>query len=240
MTIEFTQGTGLCPHCGYRVATTEIGQTSIDPTWYSYCLTTSQVARDVEADFVLDQVSTLVVLTTLRCQSCNGMITFLDHRSPDAGPQGVEMTVDTRTMIYPPRPPRGLPAHTPQAARSLYVEASQCEAAGALRGAGVLYRATVEEVVKDQGGTGKDLYAKIDSIRGKLDPEVIDALHQSRIVGNESIHYGVTFSNEEIADIAELIDEACHVLYAIPAERQALRDRRTARVQARKTGTVTP
>ena len=101
-------------------------------------------------------------------------------------------------------------------------------------------RATVEEIVRDQGGQGNDLYKKIDSLQGKLEAEVIEDLHQSRIVGNESIHYGLTFSADEVGDIAELIYEACHVLYAIPAERQAFRDRRKARVAAHKAGTATP
>lgn len=150
------------------------------------------------------------------------------------------MSVDARTMIYPSQPPRDLPVHTPAAACSLYSEASKCEAAGALRGAGVLYRATVEEIVKDQGGSGSNLNDKINSLKGKLDAEVIQDFDQSRIVGNESIHHGVSFSEGEVTDIAELIYEACYELYAIPAERQALRDQRKARVQARKAGTAKP
>ena len=31
MSIEFDQGTGLCPHCGHHVAATTIGRTTIDP-----------------------------------------------------------------------------------------------------------------------------------------------------------------------------------------------------------------
>ncbi|MER6928920.1 DUF4145 domain-containing protein [Kocuria palustris] len=241
MSIEFDQGTGLCPHCGKHVATTTIGHTTIDPAWVSYCKTNPGVLEEHPMSLIVDGGTELVTVETLRCQSCSGLITFLDHLSPDSGPEGqLVMTVDTRTMISPARPPRELPSQAPEAARSLYAEASQCESVGALRGAGVLYRATVEEIVRHQGGQGNDLYKKIDSLQGKLEAEVIEDLHQSRIVGNESIHYGLTFSADEVGDIAELIYEACHVLYAIPAERQAFRDRRKARVAARKAGTSTP
>lgn len=51
--------------------------------------------------------------------------------------------------------------------RSLYREASECRNAGAFRGAGVLYRAAVEELVKDQGGTGRNLHDRIENLRGK-------------------------------------------------------------------------
>lgn len=241
MSIEFDQGTGLCPHCGHHVAATTIGRTTIDPDWVSYCITSSQVLEEKPMEFVIDTSTETVSVETLRCQFCSGLITFLDHRSPDQGPNGsLEMTLDTRTMIYPSQSPRELPSHAPEAARSLYAEASQCESVGALRGAGVLYRATVEEIVKDQGGTGKNLYEQIESLKGKLDAEVIADLDQSRIVGNDSIHHGVTFSSEEVEDLAEVIYEACHVLYAAPAERQAFRDRRNARVAARKAGKATP
>ena len=104
----------------------------------------------------------------------------------------------------------------------------------ALRAAGVLYRAVVEELVKDQGGTGKDLFHQIDSLQGRLEEDLLEDLHESRVIGNESVHHGVTFETEEIGDLASALQEACRVLYEVPAQRQRYRAQRAARVQARK------
>jgi len=109
---------------------------------------------------------------------------------------------------------------------------SICEDAGALRAAGVLYRAATEEMVKDQGGTGRDLKAKINSLTPRLDAEVLEDLHESRIVGNDSIHAGVQYAAEEIADVAELLWEAAFVLYEQPAQKASMRAARKARHDA--------
>ncbi|MCV7586334.1 DUF4145 domain-containing protein [Micrococcus luteus] len=103
-----------------------------------------------------------------------------------------------------------------------------------MRAAGVLYRAVVEELVKDQGGTGKDLFHQIDSLQGRLEEDLLEDLHESRVIGNESVHHGVTFETEEIGDLASALQEACRVLYEVPAQRQRYRAQRAARVQARK------
>lgn len=243
MTMDFAKGTGLCPHCGHHVAVDQLAMAEVAPEWSAVPARSSfdpaQLASYGQRVKLPDFRDKVVVL---RCQFCRKNIVFLDHwekQRPDGG--GHDSLVRTkRTMIVPARPPRDLPEHTPEAARSLYAEASRCEAAVALRGAGVLYRAAVEEIVKDQGGDGRNLRDQINSLGDKLGSELISDLHESRVVGNHSIHEGLVFSEEEVADIAELIYEACHVLYAVPAERQALRAKRQARVQARKAGTVTP
>lgn len=236
MSIEFTQGTGVCPHCGNHVAVDKVGEAEVSPEWRvnpsRSAVDPAQRAHGMPIKLPDSRDKVLV----LRCQFCRKTIVFLDHwekRHGDGASHDSLVRVE-RTMIVPARPPRDLPAHTPESARSLYAEASRCESVGALRGAGVLYRAAVEEVVKDQGGEGRNLRQQIDSLSSKLDAELVEALHESRVVGNYSIHEGLTFSDEEVADIAELIYEACHVLYAIPAERQALRAKRQARVQTRK------
>ncbi|QXJ24047.1 DUF4145 domain-containing protein [Actinomadura graeca] len=109
-------------------------------------------------------------------------------------------------------------------------------AAGALRAAGVMYRAVVEELVKERGGTGKDLYAKIENLKVKgLDGDLVDDLHEARMLGNDSIHAGLIYSAEEVADIANLIEEATITLYVQPEERRRMRHARKARRDAVKT-----
>ena len=93
-------------------------------------------------------------------------------------------------------------------------------------------RAATEEMVKDQGGTGRDLHAKIDSLAPRVDEEMLRDLHESRVVGNDSIHVGVQYAAEEIADVAELLQEAAVVLYKQPAQKVRMRAARRARHDA--------
>ena len=96
----------------------------------------------------------------------------------------------------------------------------------------VKVRAATEEMVKDQGGTGRDLKAKINSLTPRLDAELLEDLHESRLVGNDSIHVGVQYAAEEIADVAELLWEAAFVLYEQPAQKASMRAARKARHDA--------
>ncbi|MFE7889689.1 DUF4145 domain-containing protein [Streptomyces sp. NPDC057412] len=112
----------------------------------------------------------------------------------------------------------------------MFAEAALAEAAGAFRLAGVGYRATVEQIVKERGAAGKNLYERITGL-GNLGvaQEIVDAFHEARFVGNDAAHDALAYSAEEIADIAELINEAVLVLYVQPAQRARMAAQRTAR-----------
>lgn len=97
-----------------------------------------------------------------------------------------------------------------------------------------MYRAAVEELVKDQNATGADLYRKIDSLKGQLPTELVEDLHEARMLGNDSIHAGIAYSAEEVEDVAKLIEEAVLVLYVQPEEKRAMRNARKARRDAAK------
>lgn len=135
----------------------------------------------------------------------------------------------TRLMIAPEEAPRELHASAPGGVRSLFAEASTCEQVGALRAAGVMYRAAVEELVADQGAPAGKLWQRIESLKGTLPGELVRDFHEARMLGNDSIHEGIVYSAEEVADVAHLIEEAVLVLYVQPAEKQAMRDARKAR-----------
>lgn len=92
-----------------------------------------------------------------------------------------------------------------------------------------MYRATVEELAKDQQATGGNLYEKIESLKGKLSAELVEDLHEARMLGNDSIHAGLIYSAEEVEDVAKLIEEAVLVLDVQPEEKRAMRDARKAR-----------
>jgi len=145
--------------------------------------------------------------------------------------------IETR-LVYPDLAPRMLPAEAPESVASFFKEASLAENTGALRGAAGLYRAAAEALLKDQGITEGVLKSKIQALATKgVDSEIVEALDEARILGNWSLHEGLEFAPDEVSDVAELLSDAVHELYVVPAQRQALREardqRRSLRVQNR-------
>jgi hypothetical protein len=144
-------------------------------------------------------------------------------------------------VLVPDLKPRNLPAEAPQSVASLFCEASMCENAGAYRGAAALYRATVEELVADLGSTAGTLEVRLDALSQRnVDPDLVADLHEARLLGNWSLHEGVEFSKEEVADVAALITDAIHQLYVQPAQREAMKKARASRRAAMKSQSDTP
>lgn len=102
----------------------------------------------------------------------------------------------------------------------------------AYRGAIAMYRAAVEELCKERGATSHKLYDKIEGLRGQLDEDLIVDLHEARMLGNDSVHDGLTYSPEEVANIAEM----AQTLYIEPAKKAAMREARKQRREAYKNG----
>jgi hypothetical protein len=181
-----------------------------------------------------DAISTGVVI--MECLHCRKSVILLETTMslPSKEPGGEPDVRVRRRMVSPAESPRTLHESAPEEVRGLFAEASTCEKAKAFRAAGVMYRATVEELVKQQGATGKDLWNKIESLKGTLSDELVEDLHEARMLGNDSIHAGLTYSAEEVEDVAKLIEEAVLVLYVQPEQKRAMRDARKARRSAAK------
>lgn len=164
------------------------------------------------------------------CTFCHrGMITLLRYEAGDSQDREPVEVI----QVWPPQEPRNLDPVVPEGVSSLFVEASRAEAAGALRGAAGLYRAAVETLCKERGADGRNLEKRIDALGALgLPDQVVADLHEARLLGNWSLHDGLEFSADEVADVAALIAEACHVLYVQPAERAALREKRKNRRDA--------
>ncbi|MFE2842564.1 DUF4145 domain-containing protein [Streptomyces scopuliridis] len=136
-------------------------------------------------------------------------------------------------QVWPERQPRELHASAPNAVRDLFAEGARAEAAEAFRAAGAMYRAAVEELCKDLGAEGNNLFSEInDLVNRGVTREIVEDFHEARFLGNWSLHDGLEFSAEEVADVADLIAEAVHILYVQPEERRAMRDARKARRDA--------
>jgi Domain of unknown function (DUF4145) len=132
--------------------------------------------------------------------------------------------------VWPDRPPRTLPESAPDLVASLYREASIAEHAGALRGAAALYRASLEQLLDALEISEGNLRRRVEALaeRGVSDDVILNC-HEARLLGNFSLHDGIAFSPEEVADVADLVAEAVNELYVIPAEREAMRAARAAR-----------
>lgn len=117
-----------------------------------------------------------------------------------------------------------LPEAVPPEVASLWHEAAVCSNAGAFRGAAACLRAAVEQIAKDHGITSGNVESKIDALaeQSGLDEEVATALHDTRLTANWSMHDGVSFSADEVADLSELVREAVEILYVQPARREAM------------------
>ncbi|MGW9213565.1 DUF4145 domain-containing protein [Embleya sp. NPDC055664] len=107
---------------------------------------------------------------------------------------------------------------------------------GAYRLAGAGYRATAEAICEDRGAQGKYLFAMIKDLgaRGVIDQDMVDAFDEARFPGNDSLHDRPSYAPDEVADVAELIEEATELLYVQPAQRKRMKDARGARRAAHK------
>ncbi|NEB41135.1 DUF4145 domain-containing protein [Streptomyces sp. SID14515] len=176
----------------------------------------------------------------LTCDWCKKQSLYLrTARRTSRGTGGAQRvwfydTVDLE-QVWPKRAPRQLAPEAPEAVREVFAEAAQAEAGGAMRLAGVGYRSVVEQIVKERGAPGKNLKAMITTLSGMGVPQsVVDAFDEARAVGNDAVHDGISYSTEEIADLAGLIQETVLILYVQPAQRAQMAVARAARRAAAK------
>ena len=225
----FENMAGICPHCQTYAAMEPERRTEIYP---KHADLGQEPYRPSPTNYSPPPTSGAREIVVMQCHHCEQYVTVMDTWSEHQWDEGTEPRLLSRTLVYPLAAARQLLAEAPEQMCSLYREASLCETTGALRAAGVLYRSATEEMVKDQGGTGRNLKAQINSLTPRLDAELLEDLHESRVVGNDSIHVGVQYAAEEIADVAELLQEAAVVLYEQPAQKVRMRAARKARHDA--------
>lgn len=175
------------------------------------------------------------------CPACeHTCVVFIRRREvrlPDENGKLVLNRFDKPVLIWPARRPRELEDAVPEKVRDLFAEGSVAEQAGALRAAAALYRATIEEICTDRGAQGGNLNQKIEDLKNHdVEVSIVDDLHEARFLGNWSLHEGLTFAADEVADVADLIVEATFVLYVQPEERRRMREARRARRTKSGTG----
>lgn len=211
----------ICPNCQTGTALELEVETRIWPF-----LETDETRRRAAATRTSSEETTgpdFVLAQHWNCQFCTrtAVLVLLVEYPLDGDLQVTEVR-----QVWPERPPRELPPQAPDQVRSLYREASLAENAAAFRGAAALYRAAVEELVKDREASN------IDGLREQgVDEDIVRDLHEARLTGNWSLHAGVEFAPEEVEDVATLIGDAIHELYVEPARREEMRKAREARRQ---------
>jgi hypothetical protein len=208
-----TRKSGRCPNCNHHSGFNALWTARVWPQ------------LDYSVNVTNDELVMLTVWSCLYCDKNHVEIAEFDRVEA-----GVERQPARTRLVFPVPAPRELPEVVPDVIRSLYREASVAESAGALRGAAGLYRATVEAICRDQNVSGSDLQKMIDALADLgLDEEIVQALHDARLTGNWSLHEGIEFTANEVADLAELVQEAIQILYVQPAERREFKEARAKR-----------
>jgi Domain of unknown function (DUF4145) len=190
-----------------------------------------------------------VCLVVFRCQGCRGSSVFHEHRVeiPAHLAEGGPRIKHWFVLSYPKRPPRQLPGEAvPESVRSFYEEGGVAEAAGARRAAAAMFRGSVEAICDAldvprtaQSKTGKEyprkLWDRVEDLATRgVDGDIVADLHEARLVGNDSLHDGLIYSPDELADVADLIADAVKLAFVQPAERQAMRDKRREHREAHR------
>jgi hypothetical protein len=132
----------------------------------------------------------------------------------------------------------------PEEVRSFYEEGGVAMAAGAPRAAAAMFRGAVEAMCDalgvartTQSKTGREiprnLRDRVNDLEEKgVDPDIVEDLHEARLVGNDSLHDGLIYAADELADVAELIAHAVQLAFVHPADKRAMKEKRDARREA--------
>lgn len=233
MSSVFKNDVAACPYCG-EVSTFDVdGRIQLEPEVVDFTDTdweriTSTRAVDPDTKEII----------AIRCRACAGLVILMDtFGMTSTGEEAPGVGVVERRVIDPPGSARRLPDEAPELMASFFQEAGVCEAVGALRAAGGLYRSAAEAML-DSRVTGRDIPAKVNqfvqlpevdpSLAGELKATFTDA----RLVGREALHHGVDYSAQEIGELAELLCDAAEAVFAQPAQRQRRRQRQAQRIQA--------
>lgn len=221
---------GLCPNCHLHTGFSSRGSDLSTYLWPHV------QTEDPSAEQLKFGRRTWLRQILASCRCCGKTVVLYQLiRFDEDGQAGEVLRV---IQVWPERQPRELHTSAPNVVRDLFAEGARAEAAEAYRAAGGMYRAAVEELCKDLGAEGNSLFSKInDLVNRGVTHEIVEDLHEARLLGNWSLHDGLEFSAEEVADVAGLIAEAVHILYVQPEERRAMRDARKTRRDAFVAGT---
>lgn len=233
MSSIFKNDVAACPYCG-EVSTFDVdGRIQLEPEFVDF---TSTDWERITSTRAVDPDTKEII--AIRCRACAGLVILMDtFGMTSTGEEAPGVGVVERRVIDPPGSARRLPDEAPELMVSFFQEAGVCEAVGALRAAGGLYRSAAEAML-DSKVEGRDIPAKVKKFvqLPEVDPSLAEELEatftDARLVGREALHHGVDYSAQEIGELAELLCDAAEAVFAQPAQRQRRRQRQAQRIQA--------
>lgn len=233
MSSIFKNDVAACPYCG-EVSTFDVdGRIQLEPEFVDF---TSTDWERITSTRAVDPDTKEII--AIRCRACAGLVILMDtFGMTSTGEEAPGVGVVERRVIDPPGSARRLPDEAPELMASFFQEAGVCEAVGALRAAGGLYRSAAEAML-DSKVEGRDIPAKVKKFvqLQEVDPSLAEELEatftDARLVGREALHHGVDYSAQEIGELAELLCDAAEAVFAQPAQRQCRRQRQAQRIQA--------
>jgi hypothetical protein len=239
--VDLPDKSKVCPHCHRDAAFDLVHQVLLWP-WFSTDVPPWDADERAHAPIEIR-------LTVFKCQGCGRASAFHEHRRrfPPQVPGGKPEIKHSSVLSLPQSRPRRLPGDgIPDAVRSFYEEGGLAEAAGAPRAAAAMFRGAVESICdalqiprtavnKSGREYQRSLRERVDDLATKdIDDDVVSDMHEARLVGNDSLHDGLSYSEDELADIADLIADAVQLAFVQPAERRSMREARKARREAHK------
>lgn len=143
------------------------------------------------------------------CPNCHGVTAVAERGTWSGG--------DLRWQVigtWPTATPPSAPDYLPDEIGELYREAATCLSSGCYRSAVAMTRAAIDAAVSDQGATGKTLYDKIESMKGKLRDQLIEFADELKLGGNAAVHdFNEEWSEEEASERFVLLEEVLSELY---------------------------
>ncbi|MGH9014572.1 MAG: DUF4145 domain-containing protein [Acidimicrobiia bacterium] len=163
-----------------------------------------------------------------RCPNleCHALIFVVGHHEPGGGARVV--------ASYPPEVIDFDASELPPPVLASLTEAVTCHAAGAYRASVLMVRRTLEEVCDEQGAEGRDLHARIETLRDKaiLPAGFLEGMHDLRLLGGDAAHIELRWFDQvdrgEAEDAIEILKFLLIALYQSDAlmGRLAARKRR--------------
>lgn len=167
-----------------------------------------------------------------RCQHCNGVV-YLLLQDKMVNIEGAAYPLGEKIVIemYPKRLPKVDPAIPPKIAED-YIEAVKCFEAGSAKGAAVLCRRSLQNIMLDKGAKGENLYEQLNELakRRVITPDLAELGHTIRLFGNVGAHPSSDGLDEvslkEASEILAFTEQLFMSLYVLPSRVQALRNRK--------------
>jgi HEPN domain-containing protein len=141
---------------------------------------------------------------------------------PNPDCHGIVLTVTGDDGIIRSIPPELLDfdgSNLPPNISATLKEAISCHSAGAFRASAMMVRRLLEEVCEESQAEGKDLHARLNSLKTKitLPLDLFDAMFELKALGNDAAHIDAKsysrIGKDEAQDSIELAQEILKALY---------------------------